>query len=293
MKSRTGWILCCFLALAACDDKSSGKGSTTSASAAPKPTLPKLTDKMPSAISGERPEAKAGDDPKADFTKLDEVYKEQDDAKGKTFLFRGYGTPLKPNLSHLSECKVTTKRRNTLEATFNEGQRDVMRALPSNQFVPTGETCPRIVVKITGFHEKLRYPQGEIVEVYDVQPDPPPKSLPGGVHFISMDDLFLAGPAAVGKIADFGVYPGQKGDNWVLVATGCSPHSGWNAQLEVAETEANASFLQALQKEGSSTCARVRFKITRAPKDLAVPRWGAEIVGTGKTYPKPHPAPNP
>lgn len=292
MNWRIGCITLAILGLAACKGEPSGAGGTSSASAAPQPTLPKLTDKMPSSISASRPEAKTGDEPKADFKNFDQVYKEQKEAIGKTVLFQGYGTPLKPDLSHLSECKPSTKRTNILATTFKAEQRDLMRAMPSNQFVQGGQ-CPRIVVKITGFHAERRYPEGELVDVYGLQPDPPPAKLPAGVDFISMDDVFLAGPAAVGKVADFGVYIGTRDVDWILVATGCTPHGGWNAQLQVAETDANRSFFENLKKEGSSMCVRVRAKITKAPKDTLVPRWGAELTGVGDQYPKPHPAPNP
>lgn len=291
MNGRVAVVVLGALALAGCKDDSAGGGSTSSASAAP-PSLPQLADKMPSSVSAERPEATAGDDPKADFKTFKEVYKEQDDAVGKTLLFHGFGTPLKPGFSHLSECKPSGERANILQATFKDDKRDLMRAMPSNQFVQGGK-CPRVHVKITGFHEKRRYPQGEIIEIYDLQPDPPPKSLPGGVHFVSIDDVLLAGPAAVGKLADFGVSLGGQDDDWKLNATGCSPHGGWNAHLFVAETDANRSFFQSLKKEGPGTCVRVRAKISKLPKDELVPRVGAELVGVGAQYPKPHPPPNP
>ena len=108
--------------------------------------------------------------------------------------------------------------------------------------------------------------------------------------------MFLAGASAVGKVADFGVYAGQRdsGDeSWALVATGCSPHGGWEAQLYVGENDANRDFLQSLNKAGASTCARVRAKITKAPTAAVPSRWGAELIGIGNQFPKPSRVPNP
>jgi hypothetical protein len=250
---------------------------------------------MPSSISGSRPEAKTGDDPKADYKTYDEVYKAQKDAVGKTLLFRGYGTPLRPDFAHLAEAKPSTERANILEATFTKEQLALMRAMPSNQYVQSGQ-CPRIHVKITGFNEKRRYPQGEVIDVYDLQPDPAPTKLPAGVDFISMDDAFLAGPSAVGKVADFGASLNRRddsADSWIMVASGCSPHGGWNAQLMIAETDSNRAFFEDLKKAGPSTCVRVRTKLTKAPPEALVPRWSAELLAAGEQYNKPHPPPNP
>lgn len=290
-------ILLTLLALSGCEDgKAAGDGATGSASAAaPAAALPKLTGKTPSSISAERPEAKTGDDPEADYKNFDELYKAQKDAIGKTVLFRGYGTPLRPDFAHLAEAKPSTERANILEATFKPEQQALMRAMPSNQFVQGGQ-CPRVHVKITGFNEKRRYPQGEVIDVYDVQPDPAPKNLPAGVDFIAMDDVFLAGKSAIGKVADFGVYLNRRDDSaesWVVVTSGCSPHGGWNAQLLIPENDSNRPFFESLKKEGPSTCVRIRAKLTMEPPEALVPRWGAELLATGETYNKPHPPPNP
>jgi hypothetical protein len=305
MDWRMGCIVLATAALGACQSDAgpaaqsgaSGAAVGSGAAAAAKGGLPKLTEPMPSSISADRPPAKTGDDPKADYKTFNEIYKAGPTAIGKTLLFRGYGTPLKENLTRLSEAKPSTEKPlpTVLEVTFPISRRDLMRAMPSSQFVAQGQV-PRVHVKITGLHDHPQYLQGEVIDVYDLQPDPPPARLPSGVDFLSIDDVFLAGADAVGKVADFGVYAGQRDardESWALVATGCSPHGGWEAQLYVAENDANRDFIQALDKAGGSTCARVRAKITMAPTAAAPSRWGAELVGIGAQFPKPQPGPNP
>ena len=305
MDWRIGWIVLAAAALEACQggaepgaqSGASGAAVESGATAAAKGGLPKLTEQMPSSVSADRPPAKTGDDPKADFKSFDEVYKAGTTAIGKTLLFRGYGTPLKENVARLSEAKPTTEapKPTVLEVTFQLSRRYLMRAMPSSQFVAQGQV-PRVHVKITGLHDHPQYLQAEVIDVYDLQPDPPPERLPAGVDFLSIDDVFLAGSSAVGKVADFGVYAGQRDgrdESWALVATGCSPHGGWEAQLYVTENDANREFIQSLSKAGGSTCARVRAKITMAPTPAAPSRWGAELVGIGNQFPKPQPGPNP
>jgi hypothetical protein len=287
------------LGLSACEEKKpAAAGDTTATStstAKPAAGLTTLTGPHPSSVTPKRPDANTGGDPKVPFKELVEVKKAKAAAEDKEVLIRGYVGQLREPGAFLDlyECEYRGDRI-LLQAKFAEGQIALVRGMPNHK--PNGP-CPRIHVKITGFDEKLGHPQGELVEVYDVQPDPLPLNLPAGVDFISIDDLFLRGGSAVGKVAEVPVKLDHKEDkggvtHYVLQATGCSDHGGRKAHFFVPEQDTTRAALATVPKTPS--CIRARFKITAAPTAEEPTRWGAELVAIGdKKFRAPEPVPNP
>lgn len=255
-------------------------------SAAAAPTLPRLTDAMPSSVSSSRPPAVTGPDPAADYHHASEAVAAGAAATGRTILIRGYVAQiLGPTSARVMECQPTGDHR-TIEVRYSEAHRDFIRALPSNSVgIPAGG-CPRILVRLTGLVPAFNYPEGDVVSVMDVQPDPPPTALPSGVDFVAMDDMFLAGPGAVGKVADFAVALGRVDteggvNRHELYTSGCSPHGGWNAKVVITENDANRAALQGLPRNTTMSCRRVRVRITGAPTRALYNRWEAELLGVG------------
>lgn len=301
MRRYAVWAVVSLVGLSACERDQAATAPSTASAAPSASTAPmvggveQLTGKTPSSVSKNRPEAKSGDDPKAEFKELSEVVKAKAAAEDKRVLIRGYAGQLREPgaFIELYECEYRGDRI-LLEAKYTEDQLALVRGMPSHK--PNGP-CPRIHVEITGFDEKKGNPQGEIMDVLDVRPDPLPLDLPSGVDFISIDDIFLRGPSAVGKVADMPVRLHHKEDKagvtyYVLEATGCSPHGGREAQVMVAETDANRAALASIPKGRS--CLRGRFRITGAPDAEHPARWKVELVGIGdKAIRAPEPVPNP
>jgi hypothetical protein len=260
---------------------------------APGAGLPKLTDTMPSSVSSSRPPAATDPDPAADFKSIADAKAAGPKAVGKTVLFQGFASLLKPGDSNLIECNPP-KDRTIFQGRFDDAVRPLMRALPSHK----AEKCPRIHAKITGQHSFFQYPQGTILKIYDLQPDPAPTSLPAGVDYIAMDDALLDGPKAVGKVIDVRVYTGtvetrDGKSTHTLYTTSCLPHGGWNADLLVTESPENSDLLKQIKAAGSSKCTRVRARLTKAPTDAYFNRFEAVLTGYGDTVDAPSPTPNP
>lgn len=274
------------------DPGTTGAGSATAATAAP--AVPQLTDTMPSTVSPNRGEPNSGEDPKAEFTELVEVMKASTTAVDRSVLIRGHVErllgPDQPSVIH--ECKFRQNRINFL-VHYPEDKLPLMRALPTHK--PKGE-CPRIHVKLTGFDKASGDPQGTVIEVYDVRPDPIPTNVPAGVDFISLQDAFLKGSGAVGKVADVSVFFDHKEDkggvtHYALRGRDCTPHGTWEGHLLVPENDKTKSVLAAIPKRPK--CQRVRVKLTAAPTAEAPDRFGAELLGIGAVTSIPEPPPSP
>jgi hypothetical protein len=247
---------------------------------------------MPSSVSAQRPEAEKDPPPKADYTDLKAASEAGAKAVGKTILFRGYVTTLKPGDSSMGQCDGKDSMAG-FEGRFDETLRPFMRAIPTSKF----EKCPLIFAKITG-HSSFKYAQGTITKIFELQPDPAPTDLPKGVDYISMDDALLDGKAAVGKVMDVPVYIGHVDENegkpaFALYPQSCAPHGGHNATLYVQKTPENASVLDDIKKAGLGNCTRIRVKLTKEPTFAFGNRFEAEIIGYGETFKTPSPAPNP
>jgi hypothetical protein len=273
---------------------SSGTATSAAPSATAAPAVPQLNDSMPSSVSAKRAEATKGEDPKANFFELAEVVKASNAAIDRTVLIHGHlSRLLQPDgWSYAHEC-VFKRGRITLEVQYPPEKAALMRALPTHK--PNG-TCPRIYVQITGFGKDTGNPQGKILEVYDTQPDPVPGNVPKGIDFISLQDIMMKGPSAVGSVADFPVYFDHKEEKagityYALRGRDCAPHGSWEGFLSVAANDKNRSTLDAIPK--SPKCQRVRVKLTTAPPAAEPERWGAELQGVGKTLSMPEPPPSP
>jgi hypothetical protein len=279
-----------------CDQgQPSGTGAASAAATATAaPAIPQLTDTMPSSVSAKRAEANTAEDPKANFFELAEVVKASAVAPDKTVLIRGHVSRLlhPEGWSYVHEC-VFKRSRITLEVQYPPEKAALMRALPTHK---PNSPCPRIHVQITGFGKETGNPQGKILEVYDVQPDPVPGNLPKGIDFISLQDVMMRGPSAVGGVADFPVFFDHKEEKggvtyYALQGRDCAPHGSWEGHLWVASNDKNRSTLDAIPKRPK--CQRVRAKITSAPPAGQPERWGAEIQGIGKPLSVPEPPPSP
>jgi hypothetical protein len=249
---------------------------------------------MPSSVSANRAAANTGESPRADFFELAEVLKASAIATDRTVLIRGHVSRLlQPDgWSHLHEC-VFKQGRITLEVQYPPEKAALMRALPTHK---PNSKCPRIYVKITGFGKDTGNPQGKIVDVYDVQPDPVPTNLPGGIGFISMQDVLMKGSPAVGSVADFPVAFDHKEDKggltyYVLQGRDCAPHGSWEGALAIPANDKIRAVLDAIPKRPK--CQRVRAKLTTAPLAAEPERWGAELLGIGKISNMPEPPPSP
>jgi hypothetical protein len=302
MREITVLIAATALLCLGCGEKKTGEGKDTPLATkaeglgpkkAPGAALPKLTDTMPSAVSANRPPAATDPDPAADFKNIADAKAAGPKAVGKTILFQGYASLLKPGDSNLMECNPP-KDRTIFQGRFDDSLRPLMRALPSHK----ADKCARIHAKITGQHSFFQYPQGTILKIYDLQPDPAPTKLPAGVDYVAMDDALLDGPKAVGKVIDLSVYFGRDETrdgktSHTLYTTSCSPHGGWNADLLVTESPKNAAVLKQIKEAGTSKCTRVRARLTAAPTDAYFNRFEAELTGYGDTRDMPSPVPNP
>ena len=283
------------LALGCDRGQPTGTAATSGASAAaPAPAVPQLTDTMPSSVSDKRPEANTGANPKADFFELADVVKASTVAPDRTVLIRGHVSRLlhPEGWSYVHEC-VFKQSRITLEVQYPPEKATLMRALPTHK--PNAK-CPRIYVKITGFGKETGNPQGKILDVYDVQPDPVPSSVPNGIGFISLQDVLMRGPSAVGSVADFPVYFDHKEDKggvtyYTLQGRDCAPHGSWEGSLAVPANAKNRSVLDGIPKRPK--CQRVRVKLTTAPPAAEPEHWGAELQGLGKVVNMPEPPPSP
>lgn len=290
------WAATGLLLLTACDEKPSAPAAdttTATATAAPKQGVPEIAGELPSSVSSKRPEAKDGK-PKTDFPDLAEVVKASKAAVDRQVVVRGFLPHLSnpEGWSQVRECRYRGDRI-TLQVTFPEDKLAVMRALPRRK--PNGD-CPRIHVKLTGIDKKTGHPQGQIIDVYDIQPDPLPLNVPQGVDFISMDDMFLRGSGAVGKVADVAVRLDHKQDKsgvtyHALFTRGCAAHGSWDGHFWVAETDQTKAALSGIPKKPQ--CQRVQLRITAAPAGDEPSRWGAQLVGIGKKLRMPEPPPNP
>lgn len=257
-------------------------------SSPPAAGLPRLSDTMPSAVAASRPEANSGADPAADFASFRDVVANKDTAPGKTVLVRGYISSAAPVGAPVvvSECESTGSMV-LFRATYKEAQRDLVRGTPSRN-TGYGTKCPRIHLRVTAFSPSGA-PLGEIVDIYDVRPDPAPTNLPAGVDFVSMDDALMRGPAAVGRTVDTYVYQGhaekKDGSDFVLLYTqGCAPHGGYNAHFIVPVPPEQRAQILAIPRGDLDPrgCQRVRVRLTAPPVET---RHGFEavVIGIGDT----------
>jgi len=250
---------------------------------------------MPPSVSTSRPEASADKGPtKVGYTELKEVVKAGRNAVDGTLVFRGQVARLVDpgGWSNLQECEFKGSRV-ILEVHYPEDKAPLMRALPTHK---PKDKCPRIEVKISGFAKDSGNPQATVVQIYGVQPDPAPKTLPAGIDFISMQDIFMRGPSAGGGVADLPVYFDQKEDKggttyYSLRGGDCAPHGTWEGHFWVGADEQNRRVLAAIPKKPQ--CQRVRVKLTTPPTAEQPNRWGADLIGVGKTLTMPEPPPSP
>ncbi len=257
------------------------------------------------SVNTTRPEAKKWDKPKYKYKNLAAVKKAGKKAVGKTVLIKGYvKSVMSPAL--LAECKPKNDKTIPLIVTYDAKLRDALRGV--GQYCQCKTKPARILVKITNdeavrdsfpFYKHKKPIVGEIVAIYDVQPDPPPAKLPKGVDFVSFDDILFAGKAAIGKIADLGIHrehntptvDGKK--QYTLNANGCNPHQSVNPEIRVFETKQTKAWLAKLPKNNGAKCQRVRIKIVKGPERNYSNIYRAVIVGVGDTYDKPKKYPCP
>lgn len=254
-----------------------------------------LKGKPADSMAAKRPDAKKWDKPKVKYKSLKAVKKAGKKAIGKLALIKGYvksvGSP-----AYFGECKYKGDSIPLL-ATYPAKLTATLRGL--------GRYCQckkpaRILVKITGDKNVAKGYSffqssaviGEIVAIYDVQPNPVPEKLPKGVGFIAFNDLLFAGKGGEGKVLDIGVRANgtpsvvDKVKQYELVADECGSNYSENPEIRVKETKETKAFLEKMFKNRKD-CFRVRFQITKALDRNHSNTFHAKIIGTGEQFPRP------
>lgn len=144
-------------------------------------------------------------DPKTDYTSLDDAKLDGKAAYGKTALLHVWRGSTDATKVTFYQCRA--KGMNYVNATYTAEQKTLVRAIPPT--IPLHDTCPRVVIKITGKEQYGDTLKGEIVQILDAVPEEP-KPLPAGVDYVSMDDVNMDGAKAAGKIVRMRAYRGSE-----------------------------------------------------------------------------------
>ena len=159
-------------------------------------------------------------DPKTDYTSLDDAKLDGKTAYGKTALLHVWRGSTDATKVTFYQCKA--KGMNYVNATYTDAQKALVKAIPPT--IPLHDTCPRVVLKITGKEQYGDALKAEIVQILDAVPAEV-KPLPAGVDYVSMDDVNMDGAKAAGKVARIRVYRGSE-ESAKFTAYGCGRVGG-------------------------------------------------------------------
>ncbi|HEX7602450.1 MAG TPA: hypothetical protein VF316_12630, partial [Polyangiaceae bacterium] len=154
------------------------------------------------------------------YTSLDDAKLDGNKAYGKTALLHVWRGATEPSKVTLYQCR--SKGMSYVDAAYTDAQKPLVKAIPPS--IPLHDTCPRVVIKITGKEQYGDALKAEIVQILDAEPAEV-KPLPAGVDYVSMDDVNMDGAKAAGKVARIRVYRGSE-ESAKFTAYGCGRIGG-------------------------------------------------------------------
>lgn len=211
-------------------------------------------------------------DPKTDYTSLDDAKLDGKTAYGKTALLRVWRGQTDASKTTLYQCR--SKGMNYIEATFTDAQKPLVKAIPPS--IPLHDSCPRVVLKITGKEQYGDALKAEITQILDAEPAEV-KPLPAGVDYVSMDDVNMDGAKAAGKIARIRVYRGSE-EAAKFTAYGCG-RIGGTSFLYVKFTPDQKEDVKTLP---ATPVGCLPMKVKLLTQDFGH-TWNAQLIEVSKT----------
>jgi hypothetical protein len=211
-------------------------------------------------------------DPKTDYTSLDDAKLDGNKAFGKTALLHVWRGSTEAAKVTLYQCR--SKGMNYVNATYTDAQKPLVKAIPPT--IPMHDTCPRVVLKITGKEQYGDALKADIVQILDAEPAEV-KPLPAGVDYVSMDDVNMDGTKAAGKVARIRVYRGSE-ESTKFTAFGCG-RTGGTSFLNVKFTTEQKEDVKTLP---STPVGCLPIKVKLLTQDFAH-TWNAQLLEVSKT----------
>lgn len=211
-------------------------------------------------------------DPKTDYTSLDDAKLDGKDAYGKTVLIHVWRGATEPTKVTLYQCR--SKGMNYVNATFTDAQKALVKAIPPS--IPLHDTCPRVVLKVTGKEQYGDTLKAEITQILDAVPEVA-KPLPAGVDYVSMDDVNLDGAKAAGKVVRVRVYRGSE-ESAKFTAFGCG-RIGGTSFLYVKFTPEQKEDVKSLP---ATPVGCLPIKVKLLTRDFGQ-TWNAQLLEVSKT----------
>lgn len=211
-------------------------------------------------------------DPKTDYTSLDDAKLDGNKAYGKTALLHVWRGATEPAKVTLYQCR--SKGTNYVNAAYTDAQKPLVKAIPPS--IPLHDTCPRVVLKITGKEQYGDALKAEIVQILDAEPAEV-KPLPAGVDYVSMDDVNMDGAKAAGKVARIRVYRGSE-ESAKFTAYGCG-RIGGTSFLYVKFTPEQKEDVKTLPATPVG-CLPMKVKLLTQDYGHA---WNAQLLEVSKT----------
>jgi len=214
----------------------------------------------------------SGPDPTTDYKSIDDVKLDGAKAYGKTLLLKVWRGSTDPQKVTLYACGKGGG--GFLEVSYAPEKRDLVKAIPAT--ITLHGDCPRVVVKITGKQEYTSELKGEIAQILDVAPAPPPV-LPPGIDYVTMDDINFDGKKAAGKIAVVKAYRGNTEEK-KFTAYPCGASGGLNF-IYVNFTPDQKDMVKDLSTS-FMTCQPIKVKLTTQQPYTST--WNAQLLEVQK-----------
>ncbi len=209
-------------------------------------------------------------DPVADYKTIDEAKLDGNKALGKTLFFGVWRGTTDATTVTLFGCGKLAG--GLLTATYSIDKRPLVKAIPMT--IPSQGRCPRVVVKLTKREPITNDFKGELQQIMDLVPaevDP----LPAGVDYVSMDDVYIDGKKAAGKVVQLRAYRSDLEEKkFTAYPCGRSGGAGLNflyVTFTPAQKDAVKDFSSSIM-----TCETIKVKLTTQQAYSST--WNAQML---------------